>query len=84
MLFTILILCALIRVGVGYPLAETDDLPTVPVKGLWSNSPIYSGLVLQHHNVHRANHSAGDLEWNTTLAGYSEEVATSCVWGHNV
>ena len=84
MLFSVVLLSALIRFGFGYPVVETDNLPTAEVKGLWSNDPIYSGLVLRHHNVHRANHSAENLDWNSTLADFAEKVAMSCVWGHNV
>lgn len=90
LLFT-LFLSSLIQSGVTHPVAEPSsavtiptNLPTAPVNGLWSNDPIYYGLVLQHHNVHRVNHSASNLEWNSTLASFAEKVAMSCVWGHNV
>ena len=38
---------------------------------------------LKHHNVHRANHSAADLKWNTEIAGYAATTAATCRFGHN-
>ncbi|KAL8806896.1 MAG: hypothetical protein Q9182_001025 [Xanthomendoza sp. 2 TL-2023] len=43
----------------------------------------YKSAVLEHHNIHRANHSADALEWDETLAGYAEQVAKSCVYAHD-
>ena len=61
-----------------------SDLPTTVVPNLDPASTIYSGLVLLHHNKHRANHSASDLTWNQTLAGYAQTVAESCVYAHSM
>ncbi|KAI4259649.1 MAG: hypothetical protein L6R42_004473 [Xanthoria sp. 1 TBL-2021] len=43
----------------------------------------YKSAVLEHHNIHRANHSASDLEWDDTLAQYAEQVAKSCMYDHD-
>ncbi|KAL8773882.1 MAG: hypothetical protein Q9209_001312 [Squamulea sp. 1 TL-2023] len=43
----------------------------------------YKSAVLEHHNIHRANHSAADLEWDATLAEYAAQVAKSCVYDHD-
>jgi len=38
---------------------------------------------LNHHNLHRSNHSASPLAWSTDLQASANEVASSCVYGHN-
>ena len=43
----------------------------------------YKSAVLEHHNIHRANHSASALAWDDTLAQYAEQVAKSCVYDHD-
>ena len=62
------------------PAESSDDLPKTFVSGLDPGSADYSGLILQHHNVHRSNHSASALSWNSTLAGYAKTKAQGCVW----
>ena len=66
------------------PAASNDDLPTTKVSGLSSDSEIYKGLTLQHHNVHRTNHSVAALEWNQTLADFAKQTAQTCIWGHSL
>ena len=44
----------------------------------------YSEKVVLHHNIHRANHSAPDIAWDTNLAASAQQVADSCVYAHNV
>jgi len=44
----------------------------------------YNSRALYHHNIHRANHSAVDLKWDDNLASSAQEVASSCVYAHNV
>ena len=43
----------------------------------------YENMVLYHHNVHRANHSADALTWNQTLADSAYALAQSCIFQHN-
>ncbi|KAL8687642.1 MAG: hypothetical protein Q9218_006245 [Villophora microphyllina] len=62
----------------------SSNAPTSYPSDLDSGSAVYKALVLQHHNIHRANHSANDLEWDDTLAGYAAETAKTCVWGHSL
>ena len=66
------------------PAAGSSNLPTTFVPNLDSSSDIYSGLSIQHHNVHRKNASVPDLTWNDTLAGYAKQTAQTCVWGHSL
>ncbi|KAL9027082.1 MAG: hypothetical protein Q9196_004348 [Gyalolechia fulgens] len=58
------------------PISSADNLDTT--------SDVYKALVLEHHNIHRANHSADDLTWDDTLATYAEQSAKTCVWEHNM
>ncbi|KAI4121806.1 MAG: hypothetical protein LQ338_006168 [Usnochroma carphineum] len=62
----------------------STEAPTSYPADLDTTSDVYKALVLQHHNIHRANHSADDLVWDDTLAGYAEQSARTCVWGHNL
>ena len=63
--------------------AAENALPSTFIVDLDPTSPIYKGLALQHHNIHRRNHSAEDLTWNNTLAQYAETTAKTCIWGHS-
>ena len=64
--------------------STNEDLPKTVVAGLTSEDPIYHGLTLLHHNVHRTNHSAAALEWNQTLADFAKTTAQTCVWQHDL
>lgn len=44
----------------------------------------YQQIVIAHHNVHRANHSASALTWSADLASTAASIAASCVYAHNV
>lgn len=59
-------------------------LPSTFVPNLDPTSAIYKGLVLEHHNIHRRNHSAEDLTWDDTLAEYAETTAKTCIWAHSL
>jgi hypothetical protein len=61
-----------------------DALPSTFVPNLDPTSAIYKGLVLEHHNIHRRNHSAEDLTWDDTLAEYAETTAKTCIWAHSL
>ncbi|KAL1955781.1 hypothetical protein VTO42DRAFT_8101 [Malbranchea cinnamomea] len=43
----------------------------------------FQSLVLYHHNVHRANHSAADLTWDDNLADAARQLAQSCYYQHD-
>lgn len=47
-------------------------------------APAYSDIVVMHHNLHRANHSAPDIEWDEDLANTALAIAQSCQYEHNV
>ena len=54
--------------------------PMTLVPDLDVTSPTYAAIALEHHNVHRANHSAQALTYNQTLATWAQAKAESCVW----
>lgn len=64
--------------------SPSGGLPTSFVKDLDTEGLVYQQLALLHHNIHRANHSASDLVWNSTLADYAKTTANTCVWDENV
>lgn len=43
----------------------------------------YEQIILDHHNIHRRNHSAADLVWSDALAASAKVWATQCYWAHN-
>lgn len=45
---------------------------------------VYQQMVLLHHNIHRANHSAPDVAWDDDLAASAQIVADTCVYAHKV
>ena len=62
----------------------SDAAPTTLVPNLDVTSPTYAAIALQHHNVHRANHSADALVYNQTLASWAQTKAESCVWDESL
>ncbi len=44
----------------------------------------YASTAVYHHNIHRANHSAPDVTWDDTLAGYALATAQTCVFAHDM
>lgn len=49
-----------------------------------ADGTLYQEIVLTHHNVHRANHSAPALTWNATLAQYAKEQAMTCIYSEDL
>ncbi|KAI9686803.1 MAG: hypothetical protein M1820_010565 [Bogoriella megaspora] len=58
--------------------------PASSVGAASSKPSDFPSMVVDHHNVHRANHSAFNLVWNTSLAETAEKIAASCYYGHNI
>ncbi|MBE3044086.1 hypothetical protein IMZ48_16245 [Candidatus Bathyarchaeota archaeon] len=36
------------------------------------------------HNAHRGNHTCGQVEWDSELAAYAQELADTCEYKHNM
>lgn len=60
--------------------AVADD----PAADSGADTSDYIKAALSGHNIHRANHSAPALTYNTQLAGYAAEVAASCNFAHDL
>ena len=43
----------------------------------------YAEIITRQHNVHRANHSAPEIQWSDDLAATANTIASSCVYAHN-
>jgi len=56
---------------------------TGTAEGDLTSGPDYENMVLFHHNIHRANHSADPLTWNQTLADSAHALASGCLFNHN-
>lgn len=41
-------------------------------------------MVLHHHNIHRANHSAPDIAWSDSLAATAQKIGETCIYAHNM
>lgn len=64
--------------------STTSTLPAVSATGYNSpNDDTYAQRVLDHHNIHRQNNSAGALTWDSNLASIAQQIASSCYYAHN-
>lgn len=66
------------------PQPASFNAPTTIVPDLDVTSPTYTAIALAHHNVHRSNHSAPDVTYNSTLARWAQAKAESCVWDESM
>lgn len=44
----------------------------------------FADIAVYQHNIHRANHSAPDVTYGDTYAGYAATVAASCKFAHDL
>lgn len=44
----------------------------------------FQQAVVDHHNYHRANHSAPNIAWDQTLADTAMTIAKTCVYAHSM
>ncbi|KIY53243.1 PR-1-like protein, partial [Fistulina hepatica ATCC 64428] len=56
---------------------------TATLSAASATSTDYETVVLYQHNIHRANHSASDFVWNSTLASIAQEIGETCIYEHN-
>ena len=64
--------------------APTNSWTTTPKKSAPASAPTdYAAKAVLHHNIHRANHSAPDIAWDSGLEASAKQVADSCVYAHN-
>ncbi|KEQ85800.1 PR-1-like protein [Aureobasidium pullulans EXF-150] len=67
----------------------TSEAPAATVASTTAAAPAgkattYQQRVVDHHNVHRANHSAPALTWDTDLANTAAKIAATCVYAHSM
>lgn len=60
------------------PTSVAAPQPTAPADDDFEGSALY------HHNLHRANHSSPDVEWDSEIAGYASNTAATCVFAHDM
>jgi len=65
------------------PVSTPEPEPSAPSGG-YPTGDDYQSIVVRHHNVHRANHSAPALEWSDELASIANDIGKSCVYKHDV
>ncbi|KAF2230576.1 PR-1-like protein, partial [Viridothelium virens] len=67
--------------------SSSDEVP-FPVSSSIPNGDAqpstFASMVVDHHNAHRANHSAPDLAWDQDLANTAAKIADSCYYAHNI
>jgi len=63
--------------------APASSISSAPAAVSSSVSSDYAQAVLDAHNPHRQNASVPDLTWSDTLASIAQQIASSCVYGHN-
>ncbi|KAL9085513.1 MAG: hypothetical protein Q9165_007558 [Trypethelium subeluteriae] len=54
------------------------------ISGSDAQPSTFASMILDHHNAHRANHSAPDLVWDQDLANTATKIADSCYYAHNI
>ncbi|KAE9373429.1 PR-1-like protein [Stipitochalara longipes BDJ] len=69
--------------------SEISSSSTVPFASSSTLSPLpvatdYVSTGLYYHNMHRRNHSAPLITWNAAQAVIAAEIASSCVFAHNM
>ncbi|MCJ1477303.1 Mucin-2 [Lambiella insularis] len=64
--------------------AGSWNAPTTVISDLAVTDPTYTAIALAHHNVHRANHTADAVTYNSTLASWAQAKANSCVWNEDM
>jgi hypothetical protein len=64
--------------------SQPSESPTQQHSAPASAPTDYAEKAVLHHNVHRANHSAPDIAWDSGLEASAKQVASSCVYAHNV
>lgn len=44
----------------------------------------YRRAAINHHNYHRANHSAAAVTWSVDMANRAKKIANTCVYAHKM
>ncbi|KAJ5789954.1 uncharacterized protein N7518_006965 [Penicillium psychrosexuale] len=63
--------------------ATSSATSTTAAAATSSSTDSYQESILYYHNIHRSEHSVGDLTWSDDLAGAANTLASRCVYGHD-
>ncbi|CAK7215264.1 hypothetical protein SBRCBS47491_002423 [Sporothrix bragantina] len=68
------------------PAADTSpaEAQTTTAQAASSQPTDFGSTAVYHHNLHRSNHSAPAVSWNSDLASYAATVAATCVFAHDL
>jgi uncharacterized protein YkwD len=66
------------------PAYQAPAATPTAASGGYTGGNDYAKSVTDHHNAHRANHSAPALEWDDTIAATALKIAMSCNYAHDV
>jgi hypothetical protein len=71
------------------PTTATDTFSILPITSAAPLPPattnsLYSSMIVNHHNAHRANHSASPLAWDDDITATALKIANSCNYSHDV
>lgn len=66
------------------PETTTQQQTAQPTSETVAPSGGYKGTAIDYHNAYRKDHSAGNLEWDETLAQYAENTANKCQFAHDM
>ena len=83
MYFSSLATLALAAVASCLPTAEVEAPIAHNLEVRAPKGYSYKNSVLYQHNLHRANHSAPALVWDTNLEQIARDTAKTCVYKHN-
>ncbi|KAI0403884.1 CAP domain-containing protein [Xylaria palmicola] len=73
------------------PEPTTTSVKSNPAPSTVENAPAQTSqtetmesAALYHHNIHRSNHSAPAVTWNSEIAGYAANTAATCHFAHDM
>lgn len=67
-----------------YVAPTTSSAPAYTSSAAASAAPTsYQDICVEHHNIHRRNHTVPDVEWSDDLASTAQQIAESCKYAHN-
>ncbi|KAI1104525.1 PR-1-like protein [Jackrogersella minutella] len=65
------------------PVVEAPSSSPIPTSSAPSGTD-FPSVAVQHHNIHRSNHSSPEVAWSDKLAGYAANTASSCKMAHDM
>ena len=66
------------KAAVAAYIKANGNSSTLATGAIASTDPRFPMISVYHHNVHRLNHSAGQVSWNKTMASLAQSWADTC------